>query len=87
MTTKEAIDRLNGFNFSNEQKNALIDIIKQISHIDIPKYEAADKDTLGLVKQANTINPLEENDDIATVITTVNTLISNLKESGVIATK
>ena len=87
MTTKESLDGLNGFNFSNEQKNALINIIKQFSDINIPKYEAADKDNLGLVKQATTINPLEETDDIATVITTVNTFISNLKESDVIATE
>lgn len=48
-------------------------------------YNAATADTLGLVKQAATIEALEENDEIATVISTVNTLISNLKTAGVVA--
>lgn len=48
-------------------------------------YNAATADTLGLVKQAATIEALEESDEIATVISTVNTLISNLKTAGVVA--
>lgn len=49
------------------------------------KYNAAMADTLGLVKQAATIAPLEDNDEIITVISTVNTLIANLKSAGIIS--
>ena len=48
-------------------------------------YNAANTTTLGLVKQAATVEALEEADEIATVISTVNTLISNLKIAGVVA--
>ena len=48
-------------------------------------YSAANTTTLGLVKQAATVEALEEADEIATVISTVNTLISNLKTAGVVA--
>ena len=48
-------------------------------------YSAANTTTLGLVKQAATVEALEETDEIATVISTVNTLISNLKTAGVVA--
>ena len=48
-------------------------------------YNAANITTLGLVKQAATVEALEENDEIATVISTVNTLISNLKTAGIVA--
>lgn len=48
-------------------------------------YNAATANTLGLVKQAATIEALEESDEIATVISTVNTLINNLKTAGVVA--
>jgi len=48
-------------------------------------YTAATSNKLGLVKQAATIEVLEENDEIATVISTVNTLINNLKTAGVVA--
>lgn len=48
-------------------------------------YKAANTTTLGLVKQAATVEALEETDEIATVISTVNTLISNLKTAGVVA--
>ena len=48
-------------------------------------YNAANTTTLGLVKQAATVEALEENDEIATVISTINTLISNLKTAGVVA--
>lgn len=49
------------------------------------KYNAATKEALGLVKQAATIAPLESEDEIATVISTVNTLIANLKSAGIIS--
>ena len=48
-------------------------------------YNAANTTTLGLVKQAATVEALEEADEIATVISTVNALISNLKTAGVVA--
>ena len=48
-------------------------------------YNAANTTTLGLVKQAATVEALEEADEIATVISTVNTLINNLKAAGVVA--
>lgn len=48
-------------------------------------YNAANTTTLGLVKQAATVEALEEADEIATVISTINTLISNLKTAGVVA--
>lgn len=48
-------------------------------------YSAATSAKLGLVKQAATVEALEEADEIATVISTVNTLISNLKTAGVVA--
>ena len=48
-------------------------------------YNAANTTTLGLVKQAATVEALEEADEIATVISTLNTLISNLKTAGIVA--
>ena len=48
-------------------------------------YSAANKTTLGLVKQGATVAALEEVDEIATVIARVNTLIANLKTAGIIA--
>lgn len=47
-------------------------------------YTAATSTKLGLVKQAATVEALEEADEIATVISTVNTLINNLKTAGVV---
>ena len=48
-------------------------------------YSAATSAKLGLVKQAATVAALEAEDEIATVISRVNTLISNLKTAGVVA--
>ena len=48
-------------------------------------YSAATSAKLGLVKQAATVTALEAEDEIATVISRVNTLISNLKTAGVVA--
>lgn len=48
-------------------------------------YTEATATKLGLIKQAATVEALEEADEIATVISTVNTLISNLKTAGVVA--
>ena len=48
-------------------------------------YSAANASTLGLVKQGATVAALESEDEIATVIARVNTLIANLKTAGIIA--
>lgn len=48
-------------------------------------YGAANASTLGLVKQGATVAALEAEDEIATVIARVNTLIANLKTAGIIA--
>lgn len=48
-------------------------------------YSAATSAKLGLVKQAATVAALEAEDEIATVISRINTLISNLKTAGVVA--
>lgn len=48
-------------------------------------YNAANASTLGLVKQGATVVALEPDDEIATVIARVNTLIANLKTAGIIA--
>lgn len=48
-------------------------------------YSAANTSTLGLVKQADTVAALSDSDEITTVISTVNTLISNLKTAGIVA--
>lgn len=48
-------------------------------------YSAATSSRLGLVKQGATVAALESEDEIATVIARVNTLIANLKTAGIIA--
>lgn len=48
-------------------------------------YSAATSSELGLVKQGATVAALESEDEIATVIARVNTLIANLKTAGIIA--
>lgn len=48
-------------------------------------YSAATVTTLGLVKQAAAIDALVDSDEITTVISTLNTLIANLKTAGIIA--
>lgn len=53
---------------------------------DAGTYSAATKSSLGLVYQAVSVDALETTDEIETVITTLNTLIANLKAAGVIAT-
>lgn len=86
---------------SREQKEALFDIYIDLMNTaieginpdmtqyakksEIVTYTAATKEALGLVKQAATITPLENEDEIATVISTVNTLIANLKSAGIIS--
>lgn len=41
--------------------------------------------TAGIVKQAQTTSPVEEEAELSSVITTLNTLISNLKSAGIVA--
>lgn len=48
-------------------------------------YSVATASKLGLVKQGATVAALEPDDEIATVIARVNTLIANLKTAGIIA--
>lgn len=48
-------------------------------------YSAATENSLGLVKQAAVIDSLTDSDEITTVISTLNTLIANLKTAGIIA--
>lgn len=79
-----------GLPLSRVQKEMLGDVVTAIIETAIagttePNITKATTDTLGLVKQAATIEALEESDEIATVISTVNTLISNLKTAGVVA--
>lgn len=81
-----------GLTISKEQKQMLGEIISTIIETAIegvskPEIKAATTSTIGGIKQAATVNVLETTDEIATVISTVNTLISNLKKSGAIATK
>ena len=68
------------------KKTDIPDVSQYAKKTEIKTYNAATKKTLGLVKQAATITPLDDDEDeIETVISTVNTLISNLKDAGVVA--
>ena len=48
------------------------------------EYSAATEAKLGLVKQAAAISPVDGAAELSTVISTVNTLISNLQAAGII---
>lgn len=48
------------------------------------KYSAATESNLGLVKQAAAISPVDGAAELSTVISVVNTLISNLQSAGII---
>lgn len=67
------------------KKTDIPDVSGYAKKTEIKTYDAATKKALGLVKQAATITPLEGDDEIATVISTVNTLIANLKSAGIIS--
>ena len=67
---------------SKEDKAKLDNIANNANNYSLPN---ATTSTVGGVKQAATVEALEEADEIATVISTVNTLISNLKTAGVVA--
>lgn len=89
MDTKEINARLNwamqALPLAKEQKDAIVDIILNIAEMssEIPTYEAATTEKLGLVKQASTVEEIS-GDTVGDVKTAVNTLISNLKSAGIL---
>ena len=91
MNTKEIAAKFNwamqAVPFAKEQKDVLVDIILQLaeqSSQEIPIYETATKEKLGLVKQAATIDEVSGY-TIEDVKTAVNTLLANLKTAGILA--
>ena len=91
MNIKEIAAKLNwamqAVPLAKEQKDVLVNIILQLaeqSSQEIPTYEAATEEELGLVKQAATINEVS-GDTVEDVKTTVNTLLANLKAAGILA--
>lgn len=91
MNTKEIAAKLNramqAAPLAKEQKDVIINIILQLaeqSSKEIPTYEAATEEELGLVKQAATIDEVS-GDTVEDVKTTVNTLLANLKAAGILA--
>lgn len=72
---------------AKEQKDVLVNIILQLaeqSSQEIPTYEAATEEKLGLVKQAATVAEIS-GDTIEDVKTAVNSLIANLKTAGILS--
>lgn len=91
MNTKEIAAKLNwamqAVPLAKEQKDVIINIILQLaeqSSKEIPAYEAATEEKLGLVKQAATVDEVS-GDTIGDVKTTVNALLTNLKAAGILA--
>lgn len=91
MNTKEIAAKLNwamqAVPLAKEQKDVIINIILQLaeqSSQEIPTYEAATEEKLGLVKQAATIDEVS-GDTVEDVKTAVNTLLANLKTTGILA--
>lgn len=90
MDTKEINARLNcamqALPLAKEQKDAIVDIILNIAEMssEIPTYEAATTEKLGLVKQAATVDEVS-GDTVEDVKTAVNTLLANLKTAGILA--
>lgn len=91
MNIKEIAAKLNwamqAVPLAKEQKDVLVNIILQLaeqSSQEIPTYEAATEEKLGLVKQAATIGEVS-GDTVEDVKTTVNTLLANLKAVGILA--
>lgn len=91
MNTKEIAAKLNwamqAVPLAKEQKDIIINIILQLaeqSSKEIPTYEAATEEELGLVKQAATIDEVS-GDTVEDVKTAVNTLLANLKTAGILA--
>lgn len=75
-----------GLPLSKEQKQIFSKIVTAIieNAIENNNSNIATINDFGLVKQANSIELLEESDDISSVISTINQLISNLKDAGII---
>lgn len=91
MNTKEIAAKLNWamqvVPLAKEQKDVIINIILQLaeqSSKEIPTYEAATEEELGLVKQAATVDEVL-GDTVEDVKTAVNTLLANLKTAGILA--
>lgn len=91
MNTKEIAAKLNyamqAVPLAKEQKDALVNIILQLAEQfsqEIPIYEAATEEKLGLVKQAATVDEVS-GDTVEDVKTAVNTLLANLKTAGILA--
>lgn len=79
-----------GLPLSRVQKQMLGDVISTIIEtavegVEKPELAAATTETIGGVKQAATVAVLETTDEITDVISTVNTLINNLKTAGIVA--
>lgn len=91
MNTKEIAAKLNWamqtVPLAKEQKDVLVNIILQLaeqSSQEIPTYENATEEKLGLVKQAATVAKIS-GDTIEDVKTAVNSLIANLKTAGILS--
>lgn len=91
MNTKEIAAKLNwAMQFvplAKQQKDTLVNIILQLaeqSSQEIPAYEAATEEKLGLVKQAATVDEVS-GDTVEDIKTAVNTLLANLKTAGILA--
>ena len=91
MNTKEIATKLNwamqSVSLAKQQKDTLVNIILQLakqSSQEIPIYEAATEEKLGLVKQAATVDEVS-GDTVEDVKTAVNTLLANLKTAGILA--
>ena len=91
MNTKEIAAKLNwamqAVPLAKEQKDVLVNIILQLaeqSSKEIPTYEAATTEELGLVKQAETVADVT-GDAVEDVKTAVNSLIANLKTAGILS--
>lgn len=91
MNTKEIAAKLNwamqAVPLAKEQKDVIINIILQLaeqSSKEIPTYEAATEEELGLVKQVATVDEVS-GDTVEDIKTAVNTLIANLKTAGILA--
>lgn len=91
MNTKEIAAKLNWamqtVPLAKEQKDVLVNIILQLaeqSSQEIPTYEAAIEEKLGLVKQAATVDEVS-GDTVEDVKIAVNTLLANLKTAGILA--
>ena len=67
---------------SKEDKAKLDNIANNANNYSLPN---ATTSTIGGVRQAGTVAALSDSDEITTVISTVNTLIANLKTAGVVA--